>query len=582
MPEDAGKKTEIRDFLNRVSNGLGFIEDIWIEREIREANAACCLAKSLSGRKVSNLTELLEDDLRHCFEDNFFTFRFISAFPGSGKTSLLKYLHELIKLKKNYKSQCLTALLSLNDILSIGGTNSFSIKLYSHILCYTFWSLLNLENKQIEATRENLLRIIFSDSEIGELKAAANRDREDFDFCWNRLIGVKPLNFESYFFNVIEKITNVDPKFSFIYLIDELDGLMENSSYAGEARSFFRSLINRAHDKYNGKLRLTIYLVGTSEDVKRFLDKDAALKTRVAPTRIDLVAGRKEEFEQIRAVISERIRSAYKGCNDFPQAWQEISEIKLSIGSDYNSLRDFCQKYARKVTEIHENFFTSFDASYNLFENKARQLVEAEARKHWSQYLDNKAYTISTSPTTKILNNRAFDCYVELRHNDSCVARAFGEAKNYQLLSSHLKTFELWLQDVKFNPESNPPELAFLIAPDCASLLKRKIDLKNIGFLKSAKEVGPPNVPGVDINSAMKNDLTRVRGVDINSAMKNDLTLAFRGTYIQSTTIDKIINKRDASKFEGLDDLTTKMRFTNPVKEKLQKMEVENKIWFSS
>jgi DNA uptake protein ComE-like DNA-binding protein len=258
--------------------------------------------------------------------------------------------------------------------------------------------------------------------------------------------------------------------------------------------------------------------------------------------------------------------------------WLSSYEITLNHGSDYRSLREFCQKYAWKVAAIHEKYFSSFDASYNLFENKARQLVEAEARKHWSQYLDNKAYTISTSSTTKILNNHAFDCYVELLHNGSCVARAFGEAKNYQLLSSHLKTFELWLQDVNFNPESNPPELAFLIAPDCASLLKRKIDLKNIGFLKCEK------VESEEIKKTIDHEMTLIvdannSGTDINTAPKEDIINAVRGSGIKATTIDSIVNKR---KFNDLDDLAIKLRFTDKVKKKLQDKLNAGKIRFSN
>jgi hypothetical protein len=308
-----------------------------------------------------------------------------------------------------------------------------------------------------------------------------------------------------------------------------------------------------------------IYLVGVSEDVVRFLQEDPALESRVAPTRVDLVMGRTDEFEKIKSTITGRIESAYHGCRDFSQAWQEINEITLNHGSDYRSLREFCQKYAWKVAAIHEKYFSSFDASYNLFENKARQLVESEARKHWSQYISKQDYTISTSSTTKILNNHAFDCYVELLHNGSCVARAFGEAKNYQLLSSHLKTFELWLQDVNFNPESNPPELAFLIAPDCASLLKRKIDLKNIGFLKCEK---------VEITVDEKNS-----GTDINTAPKEDIINAVRGSYIQATTIDRIVNGR---KFNDLDDLAIKLNFTDNVKKKLQDKLNAGKIRFSN
>ena len=592
MPEDAGKKTAIREFLHGVSKGVDFIEDIWIERDVREPGSGegYCTAKSLSANKISNLTELLEDDLNHCFENGFFTFRFISAHPGSGKTSLLNYLHELIKIREKFNSHCLTSTTSLNDILSISGSNSFSVKLYSHILGDTFWNLLNLRNVRTDPTRDSLLKSRFTDGEIGELRGAISSDRDDFDFKWNQLIETKSMNFESFFFKVIRDISNADPQFTFVYLIDELDALMADASFASYARSFFRSLINRAFSpkENNGKIKLMIYLVGVSEDVARFLQEDIALESRVAPTRVDLVMGRTDEFEKIKLIITGRIKSAYQGCQDFSQAWQEINEIILSHGSDYRSLREFCQKYAWKVAAIHEKYFNSFDASYNLFENKARQLVETEARKKWSKYLSQKAYDLSISSTTSSIGGHAFDCYLELRHNGSCVARAFGEAKNYDLLSSHLTTFEKWLQDVNFNPDAACPELAFLIAPDSALLLQRKIQLKKIVFLQSDK-VEDIIKPKVDIepvdsnNKTNSNDDTEEdsQGIDINSATKKDITLAFKGTGVKSATIDKILKKRDDSKFDGLDDLFTKMTFTNAVREKLQEMQDKKKIWFS-
>ena len=91
MPEDAGKKRYIRDFLQQVKSGTGFVDDIRIERVVRLPGSAGegSTAKSLSGRKISNLTQLLEDDLSRTFDDGYFTFRFVAALVGSGKTSLL-------------------------------------------------------------------------------------------------------------------------------------------------------------------------------------------------------------------------------------------------------------------------------------------------------------------------------------------------------------------------------------------------------------------------------------------------------------------------------------------------------------
>lgn len=104
MPEDAGKKKFIKDFLQQVKPGEGFVEDIWIERVVRlpESEGEGSTARSLSGRPISNITQLLEDDLRHTFDEGYFTFRFVAALVGSGKTSVLAYLQELTKTKPTY------------------------------------------------------------------------------------------------------------------------------------------------------------------------------------------------------------------------------------------------------------------------------------------------------------------------------------------------------------------------------------------------------------------------------------------------------------------------------------------------
>ncbi|MEL7039541.1 MAG: hypothetical protein AAFO04_28610, partial [Cyanobacteria bacterium J06592_8] len=111
-------------------------------------------------------------------------------------------------------------------------------------------------------------------------------------------------------------------------------------------------------------------------------------------------------------------------------------------------------------------------------------------QQHWSSFLRKSTYKLSESSTTTIIENHAFDFYVELQHNEECVARAFGEAKNYELLSSHLKTFKQWLDDAKFKAftsNEHPSDLAFMIAPSCPSLLKRKLELANIQFIESDK-----------------------------------------------------------------------------------------------
>lgn len=144
MPEDAGKKRYIKDFLQQVKSGAGFVDDIRIERVVRPpgSEGEGSTARSLSGRQPSNITQLIEDDLSHTFDEGYFTFRFVAALVGSGKTSLLTYLHELAKTKPTYQNHSVVIQFQLSDIPMGSSSQSFSEKLYCHILADTFWELL--------------------------------------------------------------------------------------------------------------------------------------------------------------------------------------------------------------------------------------------------------------------------------------------------------------------------------------------------------------------------------------------------------------------------------------------------------
>jgi len=128
MGEDSGKPRFIRDFLQRIKPGDGFYDDMRIERVIRlpGTTGEGSAARSLSGKQLNNITELLEDDLRHSFDDGYFTFRLVNAHFGSGKTSLLLYLHELAKTKPTYEKFSVVSFFRLSEIKSIGGNQSFS------------------------------------------------------------------------------------------------------------------------------------------------------------------------------------------------------------------------------------------------------------------------------------------------------------------------------------------------------------------------------------------------------------------------------------------------------------------------
>jgi hypothetical protein len=562
MPEDAGKKRFIKDFLQQVKSGAGFIDDIRIERVVRPpgSDGEGSTARSLSGRQISTITQMLEDDLKHTFDDGYFTFRFVAALVGSGKTSLLTYLHELTKTQPTYQNHSIVVQFQLSDIQMGGGSQSFIDKLYCHILADTFWELLHNPNlASIKNVSERILNDFLENTDVAQLKAASRL--MPFRNKFKNYITKGVDGFEEFFFYVISEISDVDPKFSFVYLTDELDALEKFPNEIQETRLLFKQLIRRAFQQFKSKIRLLIYLVGTSNNVGSFIAEDSVIESLVGGFVINLNRGYSNEFDQIKAKIEERIKGAYKGYKDFDQAWQEIQNIKLN---PTNTLREFCREYATAVLEIHEKYFK--EAPEQVFEGNARELVEAECKRLWEKYLKQTAYKLSAVSTTTVLVGHAFDCYVELLHNGISVARAFGEAKNYELLSGHLQTFEEWLNDVNFKPstsDGHPPDLAFTIAPSCPSLLQRKLEIKNIQFIKSKKV-----------------DRTRSNAVNINTADKVSLIAAFKGTRVNQKTIDKLITSRQRKSYINLASLASDLNFTAAVRQKLQAKIDQGEICF--
>jgi hypothetical protein len=253
-----------------------------------------------------------------------------------------------------------------------------------------------------------------------------------------------------------------------------------------------------------------------------------------------------------------------------------------------NNLRYFCQEYAGAVLKIHETYFE--EAPEQVFEGNARELVEAKCKQKWASFLNKTAYTLDVKQTTAVLEGHAFDCYVELRHNGNCVARAFGEAKNYELLSGHLETFKQWLEDVKFKPsnsDGNPPDLAFMIGPSCPPLLQRKLELTKIEFIKADKVIAltptatttqtPAPTPALPPRPIPALPPT---AVNINTASKDELIKAFRGTFIKEATVDKLINYRQHKQYGNLDDLASDLKSTPSVQAKIKKKLDEGEICF--
>lgn len=585
MPEDAGKKRFIKDFLQQVKLGDSFIEDIWIERVVRHpgADGEGSTALSLSMRVISNITELLEDDLKRSFDERDFTFRFVAALFGSGKTSLLTYLHELTKTKPTYSSLSIVVRFPLSDLLMVGGEQSFSIKLYCHILAQTFWGLIHNQSlsSSVNNVAEGLLSDLLEKEQVSQLMSAKNFEIQ-FQPKFNKYLVESGVNFEGLFFQVISKVSAVEPFFTFVYLIDELDALQQFSSKIQDTRSLFKALIKKVHQQFKSKINLLMYVVGTSDNVKGFIASDSVLESILDNSVVNLSKGYSNEFEMIRAKIDERIEGAYKGYGNFVKAWQEIKNIPLN---PVNNLRKFCQEYASAVLEIHERYFS--EAPEQIFEGDARQLVEAKCRQQWASYLSKAGYNLSVVETTKVLMGHAFDCYIELLHNGNSVARAFGEAKNYELLSGHLQTFEQWLNDVKFEPlisDRTPPDLAFMIAPACPSLLQRKLELKKIQFILSKKvSETAVRVPKINVeiskSGGSKQNLEETSSsnlivskanttdVNINTADKALLIKIFKGTKVKEATIDRLINRRP---YVSLSVMASYLKFTDPVTKKLK------------
>jgi hypothetical protein len=116
---------------------------------------------------------MLEDDLRHTFDDGYFTFRFVAALVGSGKTSLLTYLHELTKTQPTYQNHSIVVQFQLSDIPMGSGSQSFIDKLYCHILADTFWELLHNPNLAlIRNVSERILSEFLENTDVAQLKAA--------------------------------------------------------------------------------------------------------------------------------------------------------------------------------------------------------------------------------------------------------------------------------------------------------------------------------------------------------------------------------------------------------------------------
>jgi len=133
-------------------------------------------------------------------------------------------------------------------------------------------------------------------------------------------------------------------------------------------------------------------------------------------------------------------------------------------------------------------------------------------------------------------------------------------------LSSHLETFNQWLEDANFKPDGTPGDISFMIAPSCPRLLQRKLELKNIQFIKSDKVIPPP----IPTPTATSTPTATPLPINLNTANKPEIKKAFQGTSIRQTTIDKLISDRNTKIYRDIEDMAFRLKLTTAGKKKLQ------------
>ncbi len=658
MPENAGQKQAITDFLLRVKKGLKLVEEIWIDREVKprgsegpEGNQA----ESLSGNSINTITELIEDDLKFCFQQHNFIFRMIAADSGSGKTAILDYLHQRLEANHSDTGRIIIPIsANLNSLLTNPSAQGFSREFYLHLISEVFKiALVETPDPSFKKSAVLCLEELFFDEPSRVNLIITAKKSSQVKTKLKQLLIDSGCDLIETFLEIVQNFKNQG--FGLFFLIDELDSLYQ-SERSKDAVNTFRHLINEIEDSYQGNLPLGLYISGLSDDVQKFIQEQEALKSRVYPGEIRLVRFRNKECEEIRSKIDNRLYSAYQGYKDFAEFQKEVQSIDLKAGTDFNSLREFCQRYGSQVLEVHQRYFKHHDKSFNQFEFQSRAKLEELCIQQWSQKLGNapspitgtfnhqghqqwkrlsgkQGYELIVAQTTTNLGSHNFDGYAELRHNGEVIAKAFGEAKNYELLTSHFTTFRDWLADVRFDGKKSIPDLAYLFAPGCPNLLELKIKNTEIEFYLLPKETErqlessadssevlkpletkdsnnltqtdsvvstpshtqvfttdtevPKEINSLDVTPAevealpeIPETFTKKSGVNINTASVGDLIKAFKGSGMRNNTIQRITDRRDEITYKNLDDLLQGLGSTNKVKNKLQQKLDNGEIYF--
>lgn len=612
MPENAGRKQAINEFLIRVRNGLNLVEEIWIDREIKPRNfegIECSQAESLSGNTVETISQLVTDDLRFCFKDKNFIFRMIAADAGSGKTAMLNYIsHRLTYNQEDLGRQPVPIFGNLNSLLTSPNSEGFSRDFYLYLICKVFEvAFFDFQDEHFRGSAATCLEELFPENSQAVNLIATSKKSSLVKTKINKLLVESGYDLIETFLDIVSDFNHQG--FGLFFLIDELDSLYQ-SDRAKDAVNTFRHLINQIEESYQGKLPLGLYISGLSDDVKSFINKEEALKTRVHPGEVRLVRFRNRECDEIREKIENRLFDAYRGYKDFPQFKRDLEHVEVKPGNHFNSLREFCQIYGAQVLEIHKQYFTNHDKSFNQFESKSRdklkelciqrwqehlgtspspihEPLEYQNHSQWQRWSGKNRYELIVAQTTTHLAGHNFDGYAELRHSGDVIAKAFGEAKNYELIRDHFTTFKTWLTDVGFDSQKSISDLAYVFAPSCPELIKLKLQNSDIEFypLSKVEEFPGPKPPDPVIPPDVSGDeesTSEQMSTDVNTAEFNDLVQAFQGSGMRRNTIKRIIERRKEERYENLEQMFQSLGSTAKVRKKLQDKLNNGEIYFGS
>jgi hypothetical protein len=218
---------------------------------------------------------------------------------------------------------------------------------------------------------------------------------------------------------------------------------------------------------------------------------------------------------------------------------------------------EICKKYFLEVSE------NSFDGTIS----ELKELVELECKRQWKNYLGR--YELKVDIKSLQARKFSFSCYATLEENKRIVARAYGGVRNYSLLKAYLDNFIGNLESVTTDLDPNlskkePPDIAFIIAPDCSTFLQKTLESKKIAWVDSSHRLNTTEIVNIEEESIKdvvlqnKEIVSEAKNiVDINIDERSALKTVFHSTGIGEKLIDEIIEKRP---YKNLRDLKEKVK----------------------